>query len=381
MANEGEPVTVIKNVNNEKRKDRMRVLCPNCRHLYSIDCAKLPLGRKVSFPCKACKGTIKLDLRSKRATDDLSVSTQTSEDNGAEGSLQSTLQSASQQESQALKKKILQGLMGVLPPMPQVVLKAQEILSDPDSGLKELASVIATDPAISVRILKMANSAYFGLAGKVTSIGHASVLLGGKTLGEIVMMAGTSNLLGKTLKGYGVESEDIWRHSLAVGIGSRLIANIKKPDLVNDAFMAGLIHDSGKIMLDDHVLKRRKAFEESMMDRKKTLYEVEQQVLGLDHSEIGYEVCKCWGIPEILTTAVRYHHYPSMSQDNDLAHILHMADFLAIQSDMGTGIDSSLCQVEDKTMEFLDLQEGDYNRIKQKVVEYVEKITGQMNNS
>lgn len=374
-------MTVIKNINNETEKGRMKVLCPNCRHLYNIDCAKLPLGRKVSFPCKACKGTIKLDLRSKPATDDLSVSPQTSKDNGAEKSLQSTPQSDGKQESQALKKGILQGLMGVLPPMPQVVMKAQEILSDPDSGLKELASVIATDPAISVRILKIANSAYYGLAGKVTSIGHASVLLGGKTLGEIVMMAGTSNLLGKTLKGYGVKSEDIWRHSLAVGIGSRLIANIKKPDLVNDAFMAGLIHDSGKIMLDDHVLKRRKAFEDLMMDRKKTLYEVEQQVLGLDHSEIGCEVCKCWGIPELLTSAVRYHHYPSMSQDNALAHILHMADFLAIQSDMGTGMDSTQCQVEDKTREFLDLQEGDYKKIKQKVVEYVEKITGQMDNS
>ncbi len=374
-------MTAIKNSNNEEMKDRMRFLCPNCRHLYSIDCAKLPIGRKISFPCKACKGTIKLDLRSKVSTNSLPISTQTSKDNQSEGILGSTPQSESKEEIQALKKKILQGLMGVLPPMPQVVLKAQEILSDPDSSLKKLASVIATDPAISVRILKMANSAYFGLAGKVTSIGHASVLLGGKTLGEIVMMAGTSNLLSKTLKGYGVKSEDLWRHSLAVGIGSRLIANIKKPDLVNDAFMAGLIHDSGKIMLDEHVLKRRQAFEGLMMDRNKTFCEVEQQILGLDHSEIGYEVCKCWGIPEILTSAVRYHHYPSVSQDNDLAHIVHMADFLAIQSDMGTGMDPTQFQVEEKTLEFLDLQEEDYDDIKQKVVEYVERITGEMNNS
>jgi HD-like signal output (HDOD) protein len=349
--------------------------------LYNIDCAKLPSCRKVSFPCKACKGTIKLDLRSKPAKDDLSVSIQAPKDNGAVKPLQPASQSGGNQESQVLKKKILQDLMGVLPPMPQVVLKAQEILSNPDSSIKELASVIATDPAISVRILKMANSAYFGLAGKVTSIGHASVLLGGKILGEIVMMAGTSNLLSKTLKGYGVESEDIWRHSLAVGIGSRLIANIKKPDLINDAFMAGLIHDSGKIMLDDHVVKRKKEFEDLMMDPEKTFYEVEQQLLGLDHSEIGYEVCKCWGIPEILTAAVRYHHNPCRSQDNDLAHIVHMADFLAIQSDMGAGVDLTQCRVGDKTREFLDLKERDYDGIKQKVVEYVEKITGQMNNS
>ena len=371
-------MTDIKTVNIKKRTDRRTVQCPNCQHLYHIDCAKIPSGKKVSFPCKACKHIIKLDVRPKPVDQGLCVSTQTSKENRAEGPLRSTPQSDIKQESQALKKKILQDLMGVLPPMPQVVLKAQEILSDPDSSLKELASVIATDPAISVRILKMANSAYYGLAGKVTSIGHASVLLGGKTLGEIVMMAGTSNLLSKTLKGYGVNSDELWRHSLAVGIGSRLIANTMSPELVNDAFMAGLIHDSGKIMLDDHVFKRKKMFEGLMMDFEKTFCEVEQEVLGLDHSEIGYEVCKCWGIPEILTSAVRYHHYPSESEDNELAHILHMADFLAVQSDLGTCVDKSQYHLEEKTKKFLGLQEGDYEGIKQKVVEYVEKITGQV---
>jgi len=374
-------VTVIKNINNEKKKDRMRVECPNCRHLYNIDCTKLPVGRKVTFPCKACKEPINLDLRSKPATDDLSLPFRASKDNPAEGSLRSTPTPESKAKSRALKNAVLQDFMGVLPSMPQVVLKAQEVMSDPDSSFKELASVIATDQAISVRILKLANSAYYGLAGKVTSIGHASVLLGMRIFGEIVIMAGTSNMLSKTLKGYRVESEDMWRHSLAVGIGSRLIASRKAPELANDAFVAGLIHDSGKIMLDEHVLKRRKSFEECMKDGQQPFFEVEQRILGFDHSEIGAEVFKSWGIPEILTAAVRYHHYPSRSQDNDLAHIVHMADFLAIQSGMGTGIDSMQCQVEDKTMEYLNLQEGDYNSIKEKVVEYVEKITGQMNNS
>jgi len=381
MADEGEPVTVFKNINNEKKKNRMRVVCPICRHLYNIDCAKLPLDRKVSFPCKACKGTIKLDLRSKPATDGLSVPIQTSKDNRAKGFLRSTPTPESKAKSRALKNAILQDFMGVLPPMPQVVLKAQEIMSDPDSSLKELASVIATDQAISVRILKLANSAYYGLAGKVTSIGHASVLLGITILGEIVMMAGTSNMLSKTLKGYRVESEDMWRHSLAVGIGSRLIASRKIPELANDAFVAGLIHDSGKIMLDEHVLKRRKSFEECMKDGQQAFFEAEQQILGFDHSEIGSEVCKSWGIPEILTAAVRYHHYPSRSQGNELAHIVHMADSMAIRSGIGIGIVGIPCQVDDNTMEFLGLQEEEMSSIMDQVVQAVEKITGQMDNS
>ncbi|MCD6296971.1 MAG: HDOD domain-containing protein [Deltaproteobacteria bacterium] len=374
-------MSVIQNINGEKRKDRMKVICPNCRQLYNIDCEKLPFGRNVTFPCRACKELINIDLRSKPATDGLPVSAQTSKDNRAEGPLQSTPTPENKAKTRALKNAILQDFMGVLPALPQVVLKAQEIMSDPDSSFKELASVIATDQAISVRILKLANSAYYGLSGKVTSIGHASVLLGITILGEIVMMAGTSNMLSKALKGYRVKSEDMWRHSLAVGIASRLIAARKTPELANDAFVAGLIHDSGKIMLDEHVLKKRKYFEEYMKDGQHAFFEAEQRILGFDHSEIGAEVCKGWGIPEILTAAVRYHHYPSMSQDNDLAHIVHMADFLAIQSDMGTDMDGTQCQVEDKTMEFLGLQEKEMRSIMDQVVQAVEKITGQMNNS
>ena len=373
-------MSVIKNINSEKNKDRMKVVCPNCRKVYYIDCKKLHVGMNVSFPCKACKELINLNLRSKPATDGLPISIQTSKDNRAEGPLRSAPTPESKEKTRALKNAILQDFMGVLPAMPQVVLKAQEIMSDPDSSFKKLASVIATDQAISVRILKLANSAYYGLSGKVTSIGHASVLLGITILGEIVMMAGTSNMLSKALKGYRVGSEDMWRHSLAVGIGSRLIAGRTTPELANDAFVAGLIHDSGKIMLDDHVLKRREAFEEYMKDGQHAFFEAEQRILGFDHSEIGSEVCKSWGIPELLTDAVRYHHYPSMSQDNDLAHIVHVADFLAIQSGMGTGSENTKCKVEDKTMEFLGLKEGDMSTIMDQVVQAVEKITGQMNN-
>lgn len=280
--------------------------------------------------------------------------------------------------ARALKKRILQCLMGVLPPMPKVVLKAQEIMSNPDSSLKELVRVIATDQAISVRVLKLANSAYYGLVGKVTSIGHASVLLGGKKMCEIVIMAGTSNLLGKTLKGYRLKSEDVWRHSLAVGIGSRLIANMKKPELVNDAFMAGLIHDCGKIMLDEHVLERMEEFEGLLKDGQQTFFEAEQKILGLDHSEIGFDVCKSWGIPDILTNAVRYHHYPSLSQGNVLSHIVHMADSMAIRSGIGTSFVGMPYQVDDKDIEVLGLQEDEVSSIMDQVVQAVEELAEKM---
>jgi putative nucleotidyltransferase with HDIG domain len=278
----------------------------------------------------------------------------------------------------ALKKKILQTLTGVLPSMPQIVLKAQEILSNPDSSLKALASVIATDQAISVRALKLANSAYYGLAGKVTSIGHASVLLGAKTLGEIIIMAGTSGVLGNTLRGYGLESEEVWRHSLAVAIGSRFIAERAGSEMSNDAFMAGLIHDSGKIMLDQHMYERRDALKEFMKEGQQPIYKAEHHLLGFDHSEIGAEVCESWGIPSSLTEAIKYHHHPSRSPRNQLAYIVQVADTLAIRCGIGTLMEPDTVAFDNKSLTFLKLDEEKVLAIIPDVLKSVEMLAEKM---
>ena len=111
-----------------------------------------------------------------------------------------------------------------LPPMPAVIIEIQKLLSDPNSNTGQIAELIETDQAIAVKILKLANSAFYGLSGKVTSIQHAAVILGYKTLGELITIAGFSGLMGKKLSGYGYNSDELWKHSLAVALGSKIIA-------------------------------------------------------------------------------------------------------------------------------------------------------------
>ncbi|MDY7038438.1 MAG: HDOD domain-containing protein, partial [Thermodesulfobacteriota bacterium] len=318
----------------------MKVDCPNCNKVYHIPDERLPIGKKLSFHCPACKGPMELDLRSASLREDLLQSSQTPYNRQSKSPVLSPDTVDRKTSAQALKKRILQNLTESLPPMPQIVFKAQEVMSNPNSSLKQLASLIATDQAIAFRILKLANSAYYGMAGKVNSIGHATVLLGSKALSEIIIMAGTSNLLGKALKGYRLKSEDLWRHSLAVGIGSRMISNQKAPELADDAFTAGIIHDAGKIMLDGYISERKEAFEEFMSDGEQTFLSAEEKILGLDHPEIGSEICKKWGLPDAMTAAIRYHHYPSLSQGNKLAYIIHAADYIAMMTGIGNNIDN-----------------------------------------
>ena len=342
----------------------MRVECPNCHRAYDIPEERIPIGKEIAFPCPGCKGDIELDLRSKSAQDGTPPSS-------------STPSAKRQPSGKALKQMILRSVSD-LPPMPQTVFKVREIIADPKSSFKELSEILEMDQAMAARVLKIANSVYYGLSGKVSSIQHASVVLGHKTLGELMTMAGTSGLLGNRLKGYGLEAGDLWRHSLGVAIGSKIIANKKNPPLANDAFTAGLIHDAGKLILDQHVLERKEAFEEFMADGQQSFLNAEKQILGFDHSEIASEACKSWRVPQTLTIPIRYHHYPSRSKGDKLAYIVHMADAIAMMTGLGLGIDGLLYNMDDEAAEFLGLQQQDVSNIMGEVVESVENIAEQM---
>ncbi|MFH1993808.1 MAG: HDOD domain-containing protein [Pseudomonadota bacterium] len=339
----------------------MIVKCLNCPKVFNIPDERLPTGKKVIFPCPDCKGTIELDLRPKSAR---------------EGALPAEKKQKEHLTGEALKKKILRNVKE-LPPMPQTVLKAREIMANPKSDFKELAQLFETDQAIATKILKIANSPYYGYSGKVSSIQRASLVLGHKTLGELITLGGTASLLGHRLEGYGLDAGALWKHSLAVAFGARIIANNKEPALSNDAFTSGLIHDAGKLILDQYIKERWELFEEFMADGQQTFLSAEKKILELDHSEVASEVCKTWNIPQPVTVAIRYHHHPSRSKGSKLAYIVHMADAIAMMTGLGLGIDGTLYQMDATAMEFLDLQEDDVNDIMGRVLDAAQKISEQ----
>jgi HD-like signal output (HDOD) protein len=347
----------------------MKINCTGCGKTYNIPEERLPFGEMVSFPCPACKSIIKIDLREK--TNDTTTTPKVNK---------APVQTEEERDlprGEALQKIIIRRLQE-LPPMPQVMFKAREVMNDPKSNFKALSDILETDQALAARVLRLSNSAYYGLAGKVSSVQHASVLLGYKTVGEIVSMAGSSKLLGESLDGYKLDSGDLWHHSMAVALASKIIAKKIKPEMENDAFAAGLIHDAGKIVLDKYLLERNTLFEDFMKDGEKTFLDAEKQILGFDHSEIAALMCQSWKIPNTLTTAICYHHYPSKSKDSMLAYIVHVADSLSMMSGIGTGIDGMLYKMDNKALEYLGLPEDKISLIIEETVDSVEKITSQM---
>ena len=115
---------------------------------------------------------------------------------------------------------------------------------------------------------------------------------------EVIVAVGVSNVLGKKLKGYEFESGELWLHSIATGFCSRILAEKKNRELANDAYTGGLLHDVGKIILDQYVLERKDVFDDFMKDETKMVLDAEKAILGFDHAEIASDICRKWHIPE-----------------------------------------------------------------------------------
>jgi putative nucleotidyltransferase with HDIG domain len=178
----------------------------------------------------------------------------------------------------------------------------------------------------------------------------------------------------RKLPGYGYDSKDLWKHSLSVALASKLIAERKNNNLVNEAHTAGLIHDIGKVVLDNHVQKYWDQIDHFMKEEEKTFLDAEHHFFGFDHAEVGSDICRKWNIPENISHGIKCHHQPSISDQDELSYILHMADYIAMMAGIGYDDDDTLYQPEEGTMDFLGLRQNGVGEIMLKVMESINKL-------
>jgi len=148
---------------------------------------------------------------------------------------------------------------------------------------------------------------------------------------------------------------------------------MKNPPLENEAFSAGLIHDAGKLVLDKHLFEKKEDFERLLASKQKSVQDAERELFGFDHADLAYKLCGRWNITDAQSLAIKYHHCPLQSQDNQLAYILYIADLIALvnDSDIGNVID----QAEIGAIEFIGLAEKDLIEVQERTNESVEKIS------
>ena len=270
-----------------------------------------------------------------------------------------------------LQKQIIRDVED-LPAMPQIVHKARKVIENPGSSIEDFSNLVETDQVLTLKVLKIANSAFYRRMKEVSSVHEAAVVLGVKALEELITLSCASTLLNKRLKGYKMTAESMWRHSIAVAFGSKLIAKRKRSQYTNDAFTAGLIHDAGKLILDKYIFERKEVFDEYMSTDRITYFEAEREILGFDHAVLAEKICTTWNIPKRITMAIKYHHTPSRLKSSELAHIVRASDSLS--GWIGMDIDGLTLDINDDSIEKMGIQPGEIDSILDEILEYSNTI-------
>lgn len=247
-----------------------------------------------------------------------------------------------------------------LPPFPDVVGRALKMLDDPNASVPELVSVVEYDPSITANVLKLCNSAYYGLSREVHSLREGIVLLGNAQLKDIILAGTAVKYLGKGTKGYDLAKGELWKHSVATGIFGRIIANHVLKEEVPSVFTACLLHDIGKVVLDTFVDEYFNHLMEVIYEEKRSFMEAERAVFGTDHAEVGAQVTRKWEFPEEIVQAIENHHRPEAASDDDMiTPVVYLANIFTVLAGIGIGRSGLFCRGKESVMSRFGLDAKD----------------------
>lgn len=220
------------------------------------------------------------------------------------------------------------------------ISKIMKITEDPDSSIEALEKEILLDQSLTSKILRLANSTYYGYPKKINTISQATILLGFQTIKRIALASTMSKMMEKELKGYALEKNDLWTQSQTCAILSRYIAKDIGFYNPETAYIAGLLRDIGKTILNYYVEKEYNAIANRVEFGKIPFLEAEEEILGFNHAQVGERIAKKWNFPGDLIEAIAFHHKPELSAiDPQLVSIVHVADAITMMIGISIGAD------------------------------------------
>ncbi len=213
-----------------------------------------------------------------------------------------------------------------LPPLPLVVRKLIQVTDDDNSNANDVQEVLSSDQALVGKILKLVNSSFYGMSGEVSTISRAIVILGFAAIRNLATGLGVAGIMAQA--GKGSRQEAFWSHAIATASAAQVLANHTGYEDPEEAFIAGLLHDIGHLIL---AVSLPKPFSEVMDSGPFDLLEKEQSILGTTHTRTGQKLLRHWKLPNKLVQAVRFHHNLKVatSGDDDLTPLIALADAIA----------------------------------------------------
>lgn len=222
---------------------------------------------------------------------------------------------------------------------------------DADTSVNALTSLISSDQSLVAMLLKLANSAYYGYARRIETLPEAIVLLGFSTIKSLAITATTMNLLFQSQDELSEVRHEIWSHSLGVGVAARALARKRGNIHPEKAFVAGLLHDLGMIILSVY---RKEDFVRVLahaQDTHVTYEQAELELLGFSHADLGAEVAEAWSLPATHCEAIRTHHHPAdATLQRGLAQVAHLADWMVVDLGIGLLVDAEQPEPDEQAL-------------------------------
>ncbi|KPL06858.1 hypothetical protein AMJ86_06885 [bacterium SM23_57] len=239
-----------------------------------------------------------------------------------------------QEKFEQIKQQILN--IGDLPTLPHVALEVARLANSPNSGMSDLVRIIHNDPALTAKVLKIANSAFYGMPKRIESLNMALVVLGMKEINNLVTSICVFKAFPVVPGRPTFDRERFWEHSAGCGEIAKVIGHKLSIRVYGVEFTAGLLHDIGKIVMDqyfhDDFLEALELSETANI----SMAEAEERVLGVSHTHLGAWLSSMWNLPPNLVDTIVYHHDPSESKDHRiLCSLIHLADLVCKQLGIG----------------------------------------------
>jgi len=261
------------------------------------------------------------------------------------------------------------------PGMPTTAAKLLKMLKDSESTAAQIEDVLRYDAGLTANILKLTNSAYFGIPSKVSSVRQAIMMLGWKRVMQLVMTMCMSTVMKKPIPGYDLPQGALWRHSVAVSVAAEAVVKALKIPEAEEVFTAALLHDVGKLVLGGFVKNDLEQIK--TMAAKGIAFEVaENMIIGTDHAEIGAKVLKHWNFSSDVIEAVRWHHDPdSPEKVNIQTDIVYLANLLCQSTSTSEEIGGKSVELSPAVIERLGVQLNQFEAISGKIAQWVDELS------
>jgi putative nucleotidyltransferase with HDIG domain len=254
------------------------------------------------------------------------------------------------------EKQILQRLNKIkeIPTLPTIVLELNRHLQDPETSIAKVSETIEKDQAMALKILKLVNSAFYGFKSRISDVKNAVVLLGYNAVRNAIVSVSVINALPKNLVFQDFEMRDFWKHSLAVAVTSKNIAQKAGGESPDNCFVGGLLHDVGKVIMAQYLQDLFVKVWTCMQNEYLPFYEAEQQELPIDHSAIGAHLARRWQLPKGLIDAISWHHaFQPQIPNAGFVKIIYLADILVNSYDENPDCAIDMSAMHPEAIKFL----------------------------